>query len=219
MLCNPVLHSRLGLKCPCFVNNPTYGNKGVTNERETTTLSQVLSPRDKELLKPKIIEVAFQEDSFVQDWKGWTRHVWNIGNFFGTAPLIVTGDHINGFNLIPAFVGRLGQIVSSNRGLVVSGDKSSKLVLSFEGDELYNVQFSVMALRDHLTVLVDGVPPVGHYCIMGRKVRNQKNEFIGDPSIPDYEGTADLLFKFEQVKKVELTFSNRLVLTDILYKK
>lgn len=221
MLCNPVLHGKLGLKCPCFTkNNSTYGNSQAPEKDvgNVVTLSQVLSPRDKELLKPKIVEVPFEDDPFVQDWKGWKRHVWNVSNFYGTSPLVISGEKISGFNLSNSFVGRVPQIVSDNRGLVVTGARGSKLIMTFQ-DDLYHIQFSVMALRDKMTVTVDDVDLPPKSFMFGRNVKNTKNDFIGGKDVPDYEGSADLLFKFPSVKKVEITFNNRLVLSDILFKK
>ena len=223
MLCNPVIHQKMGLLCPCTTKSSgaTYGNKGTIDKSSTpaTTLSQIISERDKELLKPKIIEVPFSDEPvFQQDWKGYSRHIWNVSNFYGTAPLIVNGEKINGFTLSTAFVGRLSQIVSGNRGLVVSGDKQSKLIISF-GGEAYTVQFSIMSLKDRMTILVDGVEPAPNTWLIGRKIQNRGAEFVGEPMTPDYEGTADLLFKFEKAKQVEIVFYNRIVLSDILYKK
>lgn len=218
MRCSPVIHERLGLECPCFTRNPTYGTVVAPTEKPVTaTLHQNLTPRDKELLKPKVIEIPFEEDAFTQDWKDWKRHIWNISNFYGSFPLIIEGEKISGFSLDSGFVNRIPRLVTENQGLVVSGSKQSKLVFSFQ-NEPHAIQFSVLALKDRMSIIVDGNPIKPSEYIMGKQVKIAGRDFVGNPKIMDHEGMSDILFKFASVKKVEVIFNNRLVLTDVLYK-
>lgn len=218
-MCTPIIHERFGLNCPCYTKKQfTYGIK--ESEKLTAVpMNQNLTPRDKYMIDQinnTVITIPFSEDAFIRDWKDWIRHSWNISNFYGSQPLLISGKNISGFSISFKYVNRSPHLVTDSKGLVVQGSNASKLIIGFS--QPMTVQFAVLALNNRITVTADDKYPDKSNFILGDHVKFNGKEFAGSPKIQEHEGLADLLFKFQNVQNVSITFNEKIVISDILYK-
>lgn len=237
----PVLHQRLGLRCPCF--NGGYqrlsystGKKLDVPVKEKKSLLPSMPPNPQTKLIVETLRNAPNPGAFKIDFSGWERMYVGKDTLSGNGDVICRRGKKIKLSLENGYTGRIADIVHNNTCLVyyITGGDGSQIEWEFV-KPVTHVQFCFLGVEktegkaDIFKVQYDGkdLTESMYFCTDNVKIIN--NMFLGQTPQSKTSMTGDVLIKIvdpDGIKNVNVFLRNvdenatsgRFTVSDLLYK-